>query len=362
MDSSTWSPAKALSSPPTVREVEAGNPADEAVWEQAAGATGSPGPAAGVRLIALQEGVPRARAALLTCEGLTGAPGVTGMIAHFGATGPEAREAAIAVLREGTRRLLDGGADRVVGPMDGSTWDRYRLALSPPDGAPEPPPFLTEPVNPPEWPVWFEEAGFRPVERYLSRLVPLDALEERARGLDERLAEAGIGIVALDRSRFDAALDEIHALSLAAFAENPYYAPIGREVFRAMYEPVRQFLVPDLVLLARRGDELVGFVFGFPDLLDPAAREGTPGGPGGAGGPGSRGRPTRVVAKSMAVAPDARGSGLGSLLLHEFNRRAAAAGFSAVIHALMHVENASHRISRRGGDVYREYALYGVEP
>ena len=337
---------------PEVREI---GTADDAAWhaaEAAASAHAGPAPGSGpatppppeiaTRLVVFRSGDPVARAALMTAADLVGAPGITGMIGWYAAAD---EEAGVAALREGARRLVESGADRVLGPMDGSTWARYRLALPPRDGSAPPPPFLTEPVNPWTYPSHFEAAGFVEAELYLSRLVPeLDALEDRTREVADRLAGEGVRIEPLDPGEFDAALDELHDLSLAGFAGNPFYAPIDRAAFRAMYEPVRRFLDPELVLLARRGDELVGFIFAFPDLLDPGAA--------------AAGRPTRAIAKSMAVLPDARGSGLGSLLIHELHRRAAARGFTAVIHALMHVDNHSHRISRHGGDVLREYALY----
>jgi GNAT superfamily N-acetyltransferase len=294
-------------------------------------------------LLARRDGAPVARLSHRVVEGLVGAPGPTGMIGHYEA---EDAEAGVDLLQAAGRALAGAGVVRVIGPMDGTTWDRYRLALPDPDTTANPP-FLTEPANPADYPRHWAAAGFEPVAHYVSQLLrDLDALADRATASAARLEDAGFRVEALDPARFDDALDEIHALSTEAFADNPYYSPIDRDRFRAMYHPFRDRIDPELVLLARdRDGGLAGFIFAIPDLLDPAIAD--------------AGRPTRLVVKSLAVAAAARGAGLASVLMHEAHRRGAERGYQAAIHALMHVDNASLRISRHGGELYRRYALFG---
>lgn len=294
-----------------------------------------------VLLLARRGDRPVARLTYRVAEDLKGAPESTGVVGHYEA---EDADAGVALLERAVEALADEGVPLVVGPMDGTTWGRYRLAL-PTAESDDPAPFLTEPVNPPEYPAQFEAAGFRAVEHYVSRLIPeLDALADRAAAGRKQLAAAGWAISPLDPARFGTVLDELYDLSVVAFADNPYFTRISRAEFRESYQPVRSFLDPDLVVLARDAeDRLTGFVFAFPDLIDPA------------------GEPTRVIVKSLAVDPASRGTGIGSLLVHEIHRRAAEKGFHAAIHALMHEDNPSHRISKHGGEVFRRYALFGRE-
>lgn len=331
-----------MTHPIRVRELAPGVDADRfsALDPSGPQAMPQPSPTDAPRLVAERAGVVVGRAALHVAQDLVGAPGTTGMIGYFEATD---EAAGVAVLRAAAQRLVDEGASRVIGPMNGSTWARYRLALPPEPGEAAQPPFLSEPTNPFWYPACFEAAGFEPIEHYLSRVAPdLDSLSEAAAGARERADERGIRIEPLDPAAFDAALEELYALSLEAFGDNPWYSPLPRDEFRRMYEPIRPLVGYGLVLLARRdAGPAAGFLFGFPDLLDPS------------------GTPTRVIIKTLAVAADARGIGLGTLLMHECHRRAAAVGYKAAIHALMHVDNPSHRISRHGGDVLRRYALYG---
>ncbi len=182
---------------------------------------------------------------------------------------------------------------------------------------------------------------------YASAIVEeLSSGEERAAEYAARLAARGGAMRTLDLDRFDQELEAIYRLSVDAFAGNRFYSPISLDEFRGRYLPLRPILDPDLVRLAVDADgALLGFVFAFPDLLSVDG-----------------GRPTRVVLKTLAAAPEARGLGLGSLLTDEVRRVAQEKGYRAVIHALMEAGNASVRISRHSARVFRRYALFERAP
>ncbi|HEX2094644.1 MAG TPA: GNAT family N-acetyltransferase [Longimicrobiaceae bacterium] len=294
-------------------------------------------------LVAYADGAPVARLALEVAPELHGVPGPTGLVGWYEATDAEA---GVALLCRAREVLAERGVARVLGPMNGSTWKRYRLALPPAPGEAVPHPFLTEPVNPPEYPEHFEGAGFTVAAEYESRIAfrPEDGAEVPA---DDSLDRYGIAVHPIDPGRFDEELREVFDLSLAAFAGNLFYTPIGFDEFSSAYRKIRPLLDPELVRLARSADgRLLGFVFAFPDPLDPA-------------GGGHR----RVVLKTLATSPEARGMGLGGHLTREVHRIAFARGAPAVIHALMQVANASTRISgRHRGELFRRYALYGWMP
>ena len=94
--------------------------------------------------IAFDADRPVARLATYVRHDLVGAPGQSGIIGHYAATDADA---AVELLRDATRRLLAAGARRVLGPMNGTTWGRYRFALVEPPGETGDRPFLGEPVN-----------------------------------------------------------------------------------------------------------------------------------------------------------------------------------------------------------------------
>jgi ribosomal protein S18 acetylase RimI-like enzyme len=278
-----------------------------------------------------------ARVGIGSREGFAGAPGVTGFVGWYEATDGEA---GTNLLGEAVAALYRSGADRVIGPLDGSTWQRYRLLL--PDESARvdvEPPFLGEPTNPAEYPLHFAAAGFAPHLEYESRIVDRPAASPEAAAARERLLVRGIRVEGIDPSAFDRTIAEIHGLTHLAFAENPYFTPLDPAAFGAMYAAVRPLVDPALVRLARDAEgHLLGFVFAY---VDPYVRG-------------------RVVLKTLASHPDARGLGLGGVLTDEVNAAAGARG-AAVIHALMQVTNFSRRISARSESrLLRSYRLYSA--
>lgn len=296
-------------------------------------------------LLASVGSVAMARATVETVEDLHGAPGISGVVGHYEALDGRA---GVEMLRRACTVLAAAGAVRVLGPMNGSTWGRYRLALPPAEGGTGEPPFAGEPWNPPQYPRHWEQAGFSVAATYASAVArDLAAAHPRRAALEKAVAAAGVTIHPLEPGGFEAALHDIFDLSARAFAANLFYAPIPEAEFRAAYEPLRPLLDPELVRLARAADgSLAGFVLAYPDFL---TKE--PGAPGG-----------RLVLKTLATAESARGIGLGSLLTDEVRRLAHERGYDCVIHALMHEENDSTRISRHTAETFRRYALYGWTP
>lgn len=291
-----------------------------------------PGSEAG---IAYRGTTPVARLTVCVRDGLQGAPGRSGLIGHYAS---HEREAGIALLEAAITRLRASRVARVLGPMNGSTWARYRLAMSP---TPEAPPFLGEPVNPGGYIEQFSAAGLAPVAHYASTVGPLTG-EGPSRGAERasRVADRGVGVAPLRLASFRDELVELHAFSQRAFADNPYFSPIGADEFVAMYAPMERLLVPELVLLARDGSGmLVGYVLCYPD----------PFGPG------------RLVIKTLAVDPAMRSIGLGTHLTNLARRTAHERGMRQAIHALMHTANDSTRIATEGMQLFRRYALFGLE-
>lgn len=253
----------------------------------------------------------------------------------------EDEEAAGVLLEKGCGRLREEGCGLAVGPMDGNTWRRHRFVTD----AGERAAFFLEPRNPPEWPVWWERAGFSVLSRYSSSRLELEQElgQERWERLEERLASRGVVVRGIVMEDFEAELRRIHKLCLEAFAGNFLYTPLGEEEFVGMYAKVREWLRPGFVWLAEDGSGgLAGFVFGLPDVLAL-----------------QRGEAADFIVKTLAVSPGRRTAGLGSLLVDRVQRSARETGFSHAIHALQHEGNTSLRITGRfGGEVMRRYALY----
>lgn len=259
-----------------------------------------------------------------------------GLIGHYAAFDAAS---GLTLLRDACNRLHRLGRSTIVGPMDGSTWNSYRFVTEPMDE----PPFFLEPANPPDYPAHWQQVGFEPLANYFSSINNDLSIEDpRTADALARFEADGGSIAPIDLDRFDDDLRDVGRLSIEAFDRNFLYTPTTLDAFVAQYTAVRSHLHPELVLLARRAGELVGFVFGVPNLAEAA-----------------RGEPIRsAIAKSLAVKPGRTGAGLGSVLMDLFQRNARRLGFERVIWALMHEQNRSLTISRRYGQPIRRYTLF----
>lgn len=259
-----------------------------------------------------------------------------GLIGHFAA---DDETSALRLLEAGLAELARRGCTLAVGPMDGNTWHSYRFVTD----AGTRPPFLMEPQNPPEYPGYFTKSGFAPLARYQSALCA-DLLTRDARipGAIKRLRAAGVHWRPLDPARFEDELKAIYRLSLECFSHNFLYTPISEPDFMAQYRAVQAYINPELTLLAEAAGELVGYLFGIPDLLQ--ARRGEP--------------LDTFIIKTVAVRPGRRHAGLGSVLVAESQRLAREQGYRQVIHALMHETNSSVNISGHYAETMRRYTLF----
>ncbi|MDH4108668.1 MAG: GNAT family N-acetyltransferase [Gammaproteobacteria bacterium] len=265
--------------------------------------------------------------------------GTAGAIGHYAALDAEA---AGLLLDFACRQLKQRRCSLALGPLDGSTWRRYRFVTERGHAKP----FFMEPDNPDEWPAHFAGAGFGSYARYVSELNDNFPIRQPEIGdLPQRFARAGVTIEQLDLSGPATDLSDIHAVACAAFTGSPLFTPIDFDEFAAIYAPLLTSVDPRLMLIARHEGRIVGFVFAPPDYLqslDPAAID-------------------TIVIKTVAVLPDACYRGLGRMLIVDMLRNAESMGYRQAISALMYCENRSQQISRDCARPMREYRLFARE-
>ncbi|SDI69988.1 hypothetical protein [Aliiruegeria lutimaris] len=233
-----------------------------------------------------------------------------------------------AVLAEATAAAREAGARRLLGPMDGTTWNSYRLVTET-DGTP---PFLMEPTSGPSDLAAFEAAGFAPIARYFSARVTLAGMD------NPPPVDPEIRVETWDGTDPEAHFSQVYDLSLSAFSGNAFYTPISREAFLGMYLPFVPVIRREFVLFAYNSEgALVGFLFGIPNY-------------------GAGPAPDTVILKTYASLQHGAGQALASV----FHSAAQEAGFATAIHALIHETNVSaQRSAQLGGRMFRRYALMG---
>jgi GNAT superfamily N-acetyltransferase len=226
-----------------------------------------------------------------------------------------------------------------VGPLDGTTWRRYRFIVE----RGSQPPFFLEPDNPDAWPRQFTAAGFTTFAGYLSSLnTEPGKSDPRAAEIARRMADQGVTIRGIDPAHLERELDGIFRLSLSSFRNNLLYSPIEREEFMAMYGGIQPYLRRELTLVAEQNGQTVGFFFALPDMLQ-----------------AQRGREIdQVILKTIAIKPDRALSGLGRLLFAKVLANARELGYTRAVHALMHEANRSVNLGRGDAVAIRRYALF----
>lgn len=273
-----------------------------------------------------------------------------GMLGFFEAENDP--EAVRTLLNTAVAWLREQSVGRVVGPMDGSTWARYRFNLGPHDA----PSFLGEPINPPYYPALWEAAGFVACEEYYSkRVTDLRAAATKLERIGRRVHEQGYRFRTLRPERFEEELQIFYRLSCEIFTGNFLYRPIDWEVFLAMYMPLKPLINPRFVVFATAPDgEEVGFLFAYPERRRAVAAKQRWGKLGYLWHSFTR----TINLKSLGVVTKHRRSGLGAALMHEGYEHAAKAGYRIGNLCLIRSDNPSGRLDGEVGEVFRHYRLY----
>jgi L-amino acid N-acyltransferase YncA len=259
-----------------------------------------------------------------------------GFIGHYAARDGEA---ARTLLGYACDELVKRGCGEAIAPINGSTWQSYRLITERGDELS----FFLEFDHPESYLQHFQDNDFLPLTNYSSALnVDLLQTDSRLEKVAKRMMDLGIKIRSFEIQNFEQELHKIYELSVNSFRHNFLYTPIDEKRFSEQYSHVKPYLQPELILMAEEGEQLVGFLFAVPDLLQAKRGEAI----------------DTVIIKTVAVLPGRAYAGLGSLLLMRGQAIAHALGYRRAIHALMHDDNKSRNISNRYAQTIRRYALF----
>jgi GNAT superfamily N-acetyltransferase len=225
------------------------------------------------------------------------------------------------------------GAAKVVGPMNGNTWQPYRLTTY----YGEHKPFLLEPYTPAHFVAHWENAGFIPEETYSSYITTINEWEDKR---IDKLHNRFKDLVFKDLETDD--LGPIFDLSIQSFMRNPYYIHIDKEVYLQKYGNMMSLLKPNVSWVVYDGEELVGYLFAMLDMSQQARGE----------------KINRVILKTVAVKEDRKYAGLGTYLLSKSVEQMKSMGIEYAIHALMYDKNAVQNIIKDNSEKLRGYTLY----
>jgi hypothetical protein len=237
---------------------------------------------------------------------------------------PANNQEAVTLLFGQAEAEAKSGSKRVLlGPMNGSSWQSYRLPL---DG--DRPAFYGDLTMPAYWATGLQQAGFRIAESYHTSIATLT----------ERQVEipAGVTIQPISEASILQDLPGLHGLCMEAFAGAPCFSPLDEGDFVSQYSKAAPMLAAGLSYTARRDGQIIAFVFAYPDKEHNA-----------------------IVIKTIARHPTVWVPVLMQTLLNIVCNNAFQQGYKHAIHAFMHDQNRSvEHSSRFGGKLLRRYALF----
>ena len=240
----------------------------------------------------------------------------------------------------------ESDARYLIGPINGNTWNPYRLVT---EGFDQPA-FALETYTDKCYPGQFEAAGFVSVAEYASSILPCkEDFCGRYESLAKELADRGITVRNFDRSKVNEELDALYKVSIEAFADNFLYSPITKDQFLSLYKPIIDIVDEELVLIAEKDGIAVGYLFAIANkLLAPTNNVFN----------------DSLVLKTLARVPGTKEElgGIGLYLTSLCHARAKAKGFERIIHALYKNDNRSACFSNSPDiEVFRKYNLFAKE-
>lgn len=225
------------------------------------------------------------------------------------------------------------GATKIVGPMNGNTWQSYRLTTYYGKHTP----FTMEPYTDKHLIQHWENAGFVPEETYSSYITAIKDWEDRrVDKLHEKFSQ--LSFHELEKKDLSAIFD----LSLQSFKRNPYYIDIDKDIYLEKYGNMMSLLKPNVSWVVYDGNDLVGYLFAMLDVGQQAHGE----------------KINRVILKTVAVKEERKYAGLGTYLLYKSVEQMKELGIEYAIHALMYDKNAVQNIIKDNSQKMRGYTLY----
>jgi len=244
-------------------------------------------------------------------------------------------QAAIFLLKTIVDDLRSEGYEYVVGPLNGSTWNSYRVVEASENG-----PFFLDVVGKDWYSAQFKTCGFSCIAGYSSTETrSLNGNYERLEKFYRIFMQKGLRIRPLELNHFDEELNRIYQVVCESFKNSFLYSPIGFEEFRARYSKLLPFIDPQFALIAEDQEKAWGFVLALPDPTSLSEK--------------------RVVIKTLGIRPAVKVRGLGVVLTEMIHQKAAAENYSSVIHALMYDQNVSSNILADNAVTIRRYTLFG---
>lgn len=225
------------------------------------------------------------------------------------------------------------GAQVIVGPINGSTWDNYRLSVNQSEQV-----FSGDIAQPLYYHRLFLKSGFSVMHKYYSARSTVNKHHDVNTA---ELAKQGVRIRGISKEHFENELRLIYKLCKEAFAGNELFSEVSEAGFVSRLIRFQPLINPKYALVAEDDKGIVALFFGYQ---------------------GKWGNEDAVILKTIARHPQRLYKLLVETMAKVWYNNASDEHIQWAIHAFMHERNKSLDWSQRyGGIVVNEYAVYMKE-
>lgn len=256
------------------------------------------------------------------------------------------------LLETALNKLKSWGCQKVIGPMNGSSWNTYRF-----NKTSDKPLMPGDPYQPLYYIQQWEQVGFKEKTVYQSDKAPVDLFEPMTLEEGKELAQQfNLTVDYYPITNSPEFLQQMHQFYHACFAGNPLFQSIDQESFNELSHKFARILYQECSLLVcnREGDP-VSVLLSYKDIYHQLYESGQITDP--------IHQQKRLFIKTIATHPDWQGKQIGTLLVNLTQNLAKNSGIKEIYHMLMFKENLS---ATKGKEKFvtekvREYALYEKE-
>ncbi|NOQ73723.1 MAG: GNAT family N-acetyltransferase [Crocinitomix sp.] len=240
---------------------------------------------------------------------------------------------------------------KVIGPINGSTWNNYRF-----NKTAEQPLLPGEPFQPLYYVRLWETFGFKEYSTYETTLAPNDLFEPMTMAEGQELAEQfNLKVVFYPAKPSPEFLDKMYDFYHACFQTNPLFHPIEKEAYHKLSGKFAQILNAEHSLLVTDNeDNPIAVTLTYNDVYHAYYEAGKIKNPLHA--------KKRLLIKTIATHPEWQGKQIGTLMINLVHNLANESGYKEIYHLLMFNHNLS---ATKGKEKFvtkkvREYAIYAM--
>ena len=155
----------------------------------------------------------------------------------------------------------------IIGPVDASFWQKYRLKINMFDEQP----YTGEPYNKPYYLKQFTDNGFVVSEHYTSnRFHAIDESykNEKFEARFKTFTENGYRIESPTDENFDRTIDDVYDMIIDLYSDFPIFKSLSLEDFREIYRSYKLIMNMSMTKIAYYHDKAVGFYISIPDYAN----------------------------------------------------------------------------------------------